>query len=210
LWLQPGLSSRIGVEYYPFMSRETAVNVLIGTMLLLILGAGFAVCAEAFGIALFAADLAVRHYFPAVAHAWRIELLGLISLLILIGCANQVRKRLWTNAFLSLIAVVTIILPKLLTANQHPGLDGTPSRFPLAWFIFLILPQTTRTSRNEFIGCASIIVAAFAINSGLLSSGPLETVVEIGLYVAILGWILVGARDGKFGEPWGIFSASRT
>jgi hypothetical protein len=192
------------------MSRETTVNVLIGTMLLLILGGGFAVCAEAFGFALYSADLAIRHYFPAVAHAWKIELLGLISLVVLIGCAKQVRKRLWTNAFLSSIAVVTIVLPWLLTANPHPGLDGTPSRFPLAWFIWIILPQATRPSRREFIGCASIIAAAFAIDSGLLVSRPLETVIEIGMYLAIMGWILVGARDGKFGEPRGIFSPSST
>src|SRR5713101_5012402 len=117
------------------MSRETALNVLIGTMLLLILGGGFAVCAEAFGFALYGANLAVRHYFPAVVHAWNIEFFGLISLVILIGCARQLRKRLWTNAFLSFIAVATIVLSWLLNANPRPGLGGAALRFPLVWFI---------------------------------------------------------------------------
>jgi len=192
------------------MSRETALNVLIGAMLLLILGGGFAVCAEAFGFAVHYADLAVKHYFPALTHAWRIELLGSISVVILIGCARQLSKRLWMNAFLSFTAVVAIVLPWLLSADSRSGLDGTASRFPLVWFIWFFLPQATRIPRSEFFGCALMIVAAFAINTGLLGAGLLETFIEISLYIGIMGWILVKSRDGKFGDPWRIFSPSNT
>jgi hypothetical protein len=192
------------------MSRETAGNVLIGAVLLLILGGGFVVCAEAFGFALYAADLALRHYLPAVAHGWNIEFFGFISLVILIGCARQVRKCLWTNAFLSFAAVATIVLPWFLNANPRPGFGVSGLRFQEVWFIFLILPQATRASRAEFIGCASIIAAAFAINSGLLGAGLLDTLIEISLCVWIAGWILVKSRDGGYGDPWGIFSPSST
>jgi hypothetical protein len=192
------------------MSRETAQNVLIGSMLLLILGGGFAVCTEAFGLALYSADLAVKHYFPAVAHPSNIEFFGFISLVMLIGCARQMRKRLWTNAFLSLVAVVTIVLPWLLNANPHPALGSAALRFPLVWLLALILPQTTRTSRGEFIGCASILAVAFAINSGLLGSGLLEIVIEISLCVGIARWVMVRWLAGSFGDPWRVFSQSNT
>lgn len=192
------------------MSRETAQNVLIGAMLLLILGGGFAVCAEAFGFALYSADLAVRHYLPSVAHAWRIELLGFISVVILIGCARQVRKRLWMNAFLSFTGAVTMVLPWLLSGDLHRVLGGPSLGFPMVWFIVLILPQATRASRGEFVGCAAMIATAFAVNSGLLGRGRLETVTEIGFFIAILAWVFVRSRDGSFGEPWRIFSPSST
>ena len=188
------------------MDGETTIDVLIGTLLLLVLAAICIACVGAFGLALYAVNVAVNHYVPAAADAWNIKVFGTISLVLLIVCVRQLLKRRWTNAFLSSAAVVTIILPWLLNANPHPGLDGTILRFPLQWFIALILPQTIRVSRAEFTACASIITGAFAINIGLLRPGFVETLFEISLCIVIMRWILVKARDGRYGDPWGILS----
>ena len=185
------------------------INTLLGALLVLIFA--FLVAAT-FGLiasAAYAIRLAVGHFLPGMVRPWNSVFYGLVSLAILIGCAKQIGNRLWTNAFLSFIAALTIALPWLLNFNPRTAL-GDSLRFQVTWFVFLLLPQMTRISRGEFVACASVLAAAFALNVGLLGSGALSTVAEISLSVAVIRWILIRARDGRYGEPWKIFSASRT
>jgi hypothetical protein len=189
--------------------REVVINTLLGTLLVLIFA--FLVAAT-FGLiasAAYAIRLAVGHFLPGMVRPWDAVFYGFVSLAILIGCAKQIGNRLWTNAFLSFIAALTIALPWLLNSNPRTGL-GDSLRFQVTWFVFLLLPQMTRISRGEFVACASVLAAAFALNVGLLGSGTLSTVAEISLSVAVIRWILIRARDGRYGEPWKMFSASRT
>ncbi len=189
--------------------RESAINVLLGAILLGAFAVSVLAVAGAIWTVLYTIDLAVKHFLPAVDRPWDIEFYGLICLAILALGVKQSWRRLSTNAFLSFAAAPSILLPWLFNSQPHHA-AGLALRFPIAWFIVLLLPRYSRIPLSEFVACASIISASFALNAGLLGSGALSTIVGMVLSVAVIARALIDARDGKYGEPWSVFSPSTT
>jgi hypothetical protein len=184
------------------MTRETLVNVGLGFILLIAFAVPFLGCIGAIFLVLYAVGSAVKHFVPAVAHTGDVALNGFVCLGILAVGARQLWLRMWANAFLSLTAAVTILLPWLLSPRPHHLSADLAIQFPVVWLIVYLLPPYSRLSRGEFAFCASVIAANFALNTGLLGSGALSTIVGAGLAIAVIAWIFVCARDGKYGEPW--------
>ena len=150
------------------------------------------------------AYLGLKYLFPGVARPWQVAFYGALLAVILIVAVRQIRRHLWLNVFLSVAAIVTIILPWVFDPQPNSSSAGTALRFPVAWFVLFLVPRGSRVPRNEFLMCASILTLAFAVNTGLLGSGIFSTLVGIGLLVAISARTLV--HDRRYGltatEPW--------
>jgi len=108
---------------------------------------------------------------------------------------QQLRKRLWTNAFLSLSAAAVVLLLWLL--SSQPPMSGIPG----GWFVamFIVLYSTRIPSRAEFIGAATMIALSFAVQTGLLGSGSLSVFVKTCVFLAACAWILILARSDNPG-----------
>jgi hypothetical protein len=197
-------------EYDPIVTRETMVNVGLGFILLIAFAVPILGCIGAVGVVLYAVDVAVKHFFPAVARPWDVEFYGFLCLVIFVVGARQAWRHLWANAFLSFTAALSIIVPWLFNLQLHHRFSGLALQFPITWFVVYLLPGYSRISLGQFVSCASIIAVSFALNAGLLGAGTLSTIVGATLSIAIIARVLVDARDGKYGEPWSFFSASRT
>ena len=194
----------------PPMTRETMVNLGLGFILLIAFAVPILACIGAVGIVFYAVDVGVKHFFPAVARPWDVEFYGFLCLVIFAVSVRQIWRRLWANAFLCFAAALSIIVPWLFNSQPHPESAGLALRFPIAWFIVAFLPGYSRISQGQFVSCASIIAASFALNAGLLGSGALSTIVGATLSIAVIRRVLVEARDGRYGQGWNLFSPSRT
>jgi hypothetical protein len=184
--------------------KETAVNVLLGALLLSALAAPFAGVMLAF----YGVDQALKHFFPALAHRGDVAFYGLMSLSLCMICLGQLRKRLWTNLFLSSTASVSLILPRLLNTQSHSPLVGFDLRFQFAWFLVFFIPQNIPVSRNQFLMWSAFVVALFADNAGLLGSGWLSTTVEVASWAVAVAWSLVTVRADEFPRLRSLFPAN--
>jgi hypothetical protein len=173
------------------MTRETAINVLLGVTLISAVALPFLALALAFhGL-----DLALTHFFPKIKDSTNLLVdIGFFLGLLTTG-TQQLRKRLWTNAFLSLSAAAIILLLWLL--SSQPPFSGMSSVGFVA--VFIVLNFTRIPSRAEFIGAATMIALSFAAQTGLLGSGSLSVFVKTCVYLAACAWILILARSDNPG-----------
>jgi len=171
------------------MTRDTAINVLLGVTLIL----AFALPCLALAFAFHGLDLALRYFFPKIKDSTNLLItVGFIFSFLMTG-TQQLRKRLWTNAFLSLSAAAIVLLLRLLPAQ--PPFSGLSS----VWFValFIALYFTRIPSRAEFIGAATMIALSFAVQAGLLGSGSLSVFVKTSVVLAACAWILILARSDR-------------
>ncbi|MGO9087657.1 MAG: hypothetical protein ACLQBK_20775 [Candidatus Sulfotelmatobacter sp.] len=172
--------------------KETAVNVLIGTLLLAV----FAIFFAAAGFALYGVDLAVKHFFPGLDRAGDIEFDGLTCLVALLWSVQQLRRRLWRNALLScaIMATSAVAGGADLAGRGHNGFF-----FP-AWPLFLlfVIPLERRMRRWELLLGAIFVSAGFAAATGMLGSTTIAVYVKTGVVLGVFAWFVVNARRGMF------------
>ena len=171
------------------MTRDTAINVLLGVTLI----SAFALPFLALAFAFHGLHLALRHFFPMLNNQPDLLLnVGFVLGLPMTG-TQQLRKRLWTNAFLSLSAAAVGLL--LWLHSSQPPFSGMSS----LWFVamFIVFYSTRVPSRAEFIGAATVIALSFAVQTGLLGSGSLSVFVKTCVVLAACAWILILARSDR-------------
>ena|SRR5256885_12798827 len=156
------------------MSRETALDVLLGTILLLVFAAGFGACVLLIGLSVHSADVVFKHFSPALPRsAW---VLGLLVILSLVSGVRQLfRKDRRRSIFLS-FAVVPAFL-SIMFANSRSDLGIGGSYWMLALLPLLSMPGDSSPTRFRFFATASVICAIVAINAGLMGFGLLARIV---------------------------------
>lgn len=175
------------------MRRDTAINFLVGALLVLAFAAICLACAVPILLAIGALRSLAGFLLPAASRI-DIEIFCFLSLALLVVCLKQIRKRIWPNVFLSVLAIPTIMLPYLLNFRTHYVSPDTVTAL-----LIVLLPEDTRVSRVEFISWAAILAASFAANVGLLGSGVLSRIVEFSLGMLVLGWVVIKIRDRRYG-----------
>jgi len=176
--------------------KETAVNVLIGTMLLSAFALFVAAYMGAIGLAFYGVNLAAKHLFPGLDRASDIEFYGFACLAALLWSVQHLRKRLWPNAFLSFAIVVAITLIGL--ADLHSG-RGHNGFFFLAWplFLLLVMPLEHPLRRWEFVLGAIFVSAGVAATTGMLGSTAIARYVPNGVVLGVFAWFIVNTRLGR-------------
>ena len=174
--------------------REMVVNTLLGLLLVFIFAAPFIVGIVVFDYTSNAVNLAVKHYMPSFAHHSDVAFYSLACLSSLISGIGQLRKRLWSSAFLCL-ALIPMIVSFL--AYGAGSVFGDDKLLVIIWIVIL-LTSRLRPTRLEFMGSAFVIGASFAINTQLLGSGIVARVAMYCVILTIMG--LAGAYFRR--EHW--------
>jgi hypothetical protein len=171
--------------------RELAVNVLIGSALLLILFAVFAGGFGAIGLAFYLLNASVKHFFPALVRREDLVFYALICIWSLIKGIGHLRKRRLTNAFLSLAMIPSCASVGL--ADPHSPLqDNSFFIWPLL-LVMLILSDSPLT-RLEFMLGGFVVSATIAVNAGLLGTGTLAQVTTDSVFVSVIAVIAIYFR----------------
>jgi hypothetical protein len=180
------------------MNRDTAFNILLGTLLILALAVPFA---AVFGL-MYAICIAVAHLFPAVSHPRDLTTFVLLSSGLLIECVRQLRKHLWNKAFLLAVACFTTILPLFSRAPASLTVQD------MWWFVIFLVPD--QPSRAEFMGGSAIFAASFALKTGLLGSGVLSIIISVALFMATLAWVVFWLRNDRWDAKPSLLSPARS
>lgn len=176
--------------------REIAVNAAIGFLLLAILAIVFALGIGAFELSLHAMHLGARRFLPGLARWPQAELYGLFGVGSLISAIRYFQKRLWRNAFISLVAVA--ITPSICFAGSNApfGLGSTAGILP--FLIVFAIASDSDLSRSRFLVAASLAGIIAAVDTGLLGNGSFARIVGDCLLAAALTWLVMRAR-----QNWG-------
>ncbi len=181
------------LAYHPCMNRrEIAVNVLIGSVLVLTFACLVAAAFGAVGLAAYATNMAVKHFLPGIARPGDIVFYGFFALLLLISGIADLRKRRWRNAFLSFAAVAMILSIFFARPESRFGLSGSLAIFVI--LPMLAIPADSGPTRPHFLGAASIVFFVVAINTGLLGSGALARIVANCVLVGVFLWLAIDVR----------------
>jgi len=181
-------------------ARETAVNTLLGLLLLLAIAIPCAAFVAAYGLTLYGIDLAVKHFFPALNHTRDVELYGLFCLVGLLWSVRHLRRRLWPNAFLSLATVAAFASIGL--AELHSGY-GQDELFSNVWPLFLLFMvlREERLQRWEFLLGAIFVSLGVAAATGMLGRTTLAVYVRSGVVLGVFAWFFVSVRRGILPGP---------
>jgi len=179
------------------MSRGTALDVLIGTMLLLIFAGGVAAYALALGVSLYAINLGVTRFLPALHHHEMSAILAILVFLSLVSGVRQARKHCWRNAFLSL-AIAPMIL-SILFANPGSAFGLNGSWWAVCIFVILGVPSGSPATRFRFFVIASAVCTIVAVNAGLLGAGLARIATDCVL-VGCFAWLVKDARENWSGQ----------
>lgn len=172
--------------------RETAVNILIGALLLVIFAAICAAICSLFGLSLYALSLAVKHFLPGVSgDVWFFALILFLSISSAIG---DLRKRLWPNAFVSL-SIVAILFAALLGAATRHDTSWWFKVYPL--FLLLLITNGRALRSWELALAGALVVVEILLNAGLLMGTP-SRIVEVCTSAGVLAWLVVQIRRGQF------------
>jgi cell division protein FtsW (lipid II flippase) len=95
----------------------TTADMLIGSALLLILFALFAIGFGAIGLAIYALELTTKRFFPELASHWQIAYYGFLCLMFLLAAVRHIRQRHRLSTFLSLAGSAAML--SVLFANPH-------------------------------------------------------------------------------------------
>jgi len=184
------------------MNRETAINVLLGTLLIAACAAPFVAVMGALWLAFYVTDAVVRHFWPSVSLHPDAILNAFMCLGIVFALFQLVRERLWRNAFLTLTAGVTFALCWLCEpsrSSRHFADD------PTLWLVVLALvvfSQKVPIPRREFFAAAALNTTVSALTTGLFGLGTFARIVSTCAWLAAVAWIIISARrDVKWDGP---------
>jgi hypothetical protein len=172
-------------------SRETAVNLLLGVVLVLIFAVLVGAVVATFGIVLYATDLVVKHVFPGLARSWNAEFYGVPCLWSLIAGIGHLRKLRLRNTFLSL-AIIPMIVSVWFASPNSPLRDNAFFMWP--WFMVLLIPADSLLTKLEFTLGGFVVTTTFAVNAGLLGSGTFARVATDCVFVAVFALVVVYFR----------------
>jgi hypothetical protein len=174
----------------------TTTDMLIGSALLLILFALFAVGFGAIGLAFYALEFTTKRFFPELASHWQIAYYGFLCLMFLLAAVRHIRLRHRLSTFLSLAGSAAML--SVLFANPHLRFGANEPYFLLTLFPILSIPANSEATRARFLIASSGICVLIALNTGLLGTGRTTRVVtDLAVSGAVL-WFALNA-----GEVWG-------
>jgi hypothetical protein len=158
-------------------AREKAVDVLIGSALLLILASLFAIGFGAIGLAIYALEMVGKHFLPQLANHWDVAFYGFLCLSSLGASLGHLRKRRLLNAFLSFA-----MIPMIAFVGLAQPRDST--FFVWTMLMVMFTSSDSLLTRLEFALGAFVVATSVAVNAGLLGTGTLEHLTKDSLFVA--------------------------
>jgi hypothetical protein len=179
--------------------REAAVNLLVGTLLLLVFAVLCLALAGASGVLFYGFVAAVTHFLPGLAKAPEAIFYLLLSFWSLVSSVGHVRKHRWTTAFLS-FTVIPMTASFWFAGTHSPLNQGGFSVFP--WLVLILSLTEAAVTRFDFLMSAFIVSVCVAVNTGLLGSGHLQQYAAKSVLIAAFMWFVVQLRRGRFDDPF--------
>ena len=187
-------------------SRETAINVFVGALLLLAFAVPVIACVAALGLVFYSLNAAAHHFLPALAAAKDIAFFVVLCLVSAVAGVRCLRKRLWPNALLS-FAVISLPLASWsgafwFGANWHGSARPFGLPWSLTWPMLLLftIPADRGLRRWEIVLLGTLLGAGIVLNTALLGQGTSASVVADGFYLAAFAWMSIQFRRGEFGR----------
>lgn len=172
--------------------RETTINVLLGTFLVLVFFLPFL----ALMLAIYLLDLFTTRFLPGVAVHRDILFDVIIAGSVLVEMVDALRWSRWRNAFLS-FAVLSVFI---IVSTTHLWLGNSSDMF---WFFFAVIyfgimpPKLSKREdidRLQFFLGTMTVSGLFAAETKLLGAGLLSQVVRESSYVVLLLWFAIRTR----------------
>lgn len=177
------------------MDRETASNVLIGGLLLSVLILGFAAVGGAAWFALYAVEIGVKHFLPALGRHWDLAFYGALAVGTFSAGLVDLWKKRWRNAFLSLALVPMLFSIPLAAIRTAVRSDGP---FPVWPALLIFVVQHVPLSRLEFFAGALTVAGCIALNAGLLGAGAAAHYLAFCIPIGSLAWLVIYVRHERF------------
>ena len=178
--------------------RETTINVLIGSFLVLTFSLIVATGFLALRLAIYLLDLFAAHFLPGVVVREDIAFGAILAGFLLIDIIYAVRWYRWREAFLKFTAISGFGLIATIDLRFRNSAD-------IFWVLWpaLLFGSTPRESLNRkdmdrpqfFLGLTTLS-ALFAVKAGLLGSGLIRQIISGSTYTALLVWFAIRARRG--------------
>jgi hypothetical protein len=171
------------VEYHIRVNRpEIAVNVFLGTILLLTFTLPIFLGLLFLTYAIPLLNLAIETYLPDLDRrtVFDLVLYGLLSLWPLRQGIASLRRRLWTNAFLSFA-----IVPMMLSLSVRHSMISDSLLFASPWWLMFYITTDSELTRHEFMLGGFVISLTVAVNTGLLGSGTPAKLATYCVYMAM-------------------------
>jgi hypothetical protein len=155
--------------------RDTAINIALGSVLLLTAALIFLVTVSGLWVSLFAIKHSFYLLFPGVAVPGFLTPLLLYVFWSLCYGIDHLRRKLWRGAFLCFLIIPVMVLASF--SDRHSGLGL--NLFPAFWLLCIlsITPPKSPISSVEFFTITLIATAVIASTSVLLGSGKLPHIV---------------------------------
>jgi hypothetical protein len=140
--------------------RETIVNTLLGTFLLIAALLIFLLLVAAAWLALSVIKLFADRFLPGVTLPTYVILSATYAALSLAYGVGHLRRKLWRNAFLCFSVVPVIALATLAHLLSPFGLNS----FVSLWMVCIVLftPEKSPVPRSEFF-LSALVVSAYQI-----------------------------------------------
>jgi hypothetical protein len=186
------------MESSPFMSRahDTAVDSLLGCILVAVFLLPFLLYVVVAGYVLHALNLGVQYFFPGMANPV-LMIVGFFFVLSLVSAVRHAWKRRWQSAFLS-FAMLAVIASMLL-ADTHSPLGLRAPFWMFGLFPMFAIPEGSGPTRSQFFLAASTICAVIAINTGLLGWGPVARIMTDCILAGLVIWFVIDVRQRSSG-----------
>ncbi len=178
------------------MQRETAINVLLGAVLVSIFSLGVAAVFLALRLALYATDWLVARAFPALRDHQSIAIIGVLTTFLLVSSVQSFRRRAWRKAFVdvALPAVYALVLATDLRLGRSPD--------PLWFFVFVVgmgnmpksnMPSADISKRELFVSC--FICTLLMVETVWFGFGTAHELIRDSMYVFLFAWFSMRVRE---------------
>lgn len=171
--------------------RETAINALLGVLLLFAFGLCVAACFAAMLVAFYVTGLLFNLFLPEVSQPPVYTFYGLLVIYCLWYAVRHLRKGRWWNAFFS-FAMIPILISSLLS-GPHSFLGQTLD-YSAIWCLVFFTVNNCAPTRYELMLGSFVVAAAIAVNTGLLGSGTAAQVTVYCISGAVLSMFVLHFR----------------